>query len=56
MKTAKKPDVQKIPTNIGLTSRQIKMLEKVAGEIGITVADFLRRMIDAWMREGAKEL
>jgi len=48
----RKQEFRKIPCTLSLTSGQVGALEEAAAPLGITMQDFLRRMIDGWMEAG----
>jgi hypothetical protein len=39
-------------TNIYLTERQMKLLAKEAEKVGVSMAELVRRILDAWLAKG----
>jgi len=46
----------KVRTNIYLNGKQKQLLEKLSTKTGAPVAELIRRAIDKYLRERAKEL
>lgn len=50
------PREDKIMTTVAMGVRQLTALTKTSRGLGISMQEFLRRMIDKWIREGTPEL
>lgn len=48
--------IEKVPCTVAMAPRQIAALTKVGNPMGITMQEMIRRLVDAWMRDGAKEI